>query len=260
MTKFFFKIIIINLFIIPFICYSLTENNNYQTLRNIKSQIEANYYTFNADSLIKILNKVDKICNSPNVDWHAYYYSGLLSIQIGKIYYLPNSKLAYQYFDKSIERLQQANKLNKSAENLALISCAYGKLSSLSTVQAIYWGIKAKKYIEEAYTLDKRSSKVFLIASIHLMHTPKVFGGDKDRARKLLYESLKINKTRKEQDDLLINWAGDGEIYAYIAQLEILLENEQKAQEYMNKALMLVPDYGFVKYDLAPQLKRIKNK
>ena len=112
----------------------------------------------------------------------------------------------------------------------------------------------------EAVTLESGETLTadLLVAATHLMHTPEAFGGDKDKAEKLLKKGIKLNQKQATKDSLTITWASDAELYAYLAQLEILRENKEKALEYMKKALKLCPEYGFVKNDLMPQWKKIE--
>ncbi|MCK5740753.1 MAG: hypothetical protein KAH48_00935, partial [Chlorobi bacterium] len=187
-----------------------------------------------------------------------YCFQGILTIQLGKIYYNIDTDSAYDYFDQSIDYLNMAYEIRKTAEVAALLSSAYGKKSALSPVRAFYFGYKANHWIHIADTLDKNSPKVFLIAATHLMHTPEAFGGDKSRAESLLKKALKFVKQNEAIDTDEVDWASEAEIFAYLAQLEILRENKVKAKKYIKKALSIKPDYGFVKFDLIPQLKKLK--
>src|SRR3990172_6627561 len=105
--------------------------------------------------------------------------------------------------------------------------------------------------------MDSANVNVYLIAATHLMHTPESFGGDKKWAEELLNKALKMIYKQINKDDNSVEWASEKEIYAYLAQLEILRENKDKAKLYIDKALALCPDYGFVLYDLIPQLKKL---
>lgn len=250
---------ILTFLLLAFACSNpLLANTKEDDLIAVKQQIDTAYYSFDNKLLENILAKTKLLKRQYTMSWLPDYYSGILCLQIGKILYVPNSDLANTYFEQALNYFEQASEKDTSAELLALISSTYGKLSSLSTLSAIYYGIKAKTKIIEADNLDKENSKVLLIAATHLMHTPKMFGGDKDWAEKLLKKALKIKTKHKANDKYLIDWAGKSEIYAYLAQLEILREHKTKAKEYINKALKLIPNYGFVKYDLARQMKDLK--
>ncbi|OGU16065.1 MAG: hypothetical protein A2X61_13200 [Ignavibacteria bacterium GWB2_35_12] len=227
-------------------------------LKTLKNEIDDNYYTFDIQKLKRILNKSYNITKSSGGDWHPHYYSGLLHYLLGKIYYQIDRDIAYNHFDKSLDYLFKANDKFQSAEVMSLISAAYGKKSALSPVASIYYGIKAKKYIEDAYELEKDNPKLLLVAATHLMHTPESFGGSKTKARTLLLKCLELNKNKVEKDEYLINWAEDAEICAYLGQLEVLNENKDKAWTYIQKALKFEPEYGFVLKDLIPQYEKIK--
>lgn len=237
---------------------ALGDDSYLSKMKILKDEIDANYYSFDIQKLKQCLNKSYNITKIAGGDWHPLYYSGLLHYLLGKIYYQIDRDIAYNQFDKSLDYLLKANDKFQSAEVLSLISAAYGKKSALSPVASIYYGIKAKKYIEEAYEIEKDNPKLLLIAATHLMHTPESFGGSKTKARTLLLKCIELNRNRKEKDLLLINWADKAEIYAYLGQLEVLNDNKEKAWDYIQRALMLIPDYGFVLKDLIPQYERIK--
>ncbi len=250
------------LFILIIISYTVTVGDTHNTQRYselsaLKKKIYSNYYTFDTEQLLPLLRKADSI-NNETRDWHAYYYSGMLNIILGKIYYTKDENKAYDYFDEAIEKLKKANEIHESSEILTLLSCAYGKKASLTGISAFFLGLKAKEKIEDAYENDKNNPKIYLIAATHLMHLPKALGGSKQKAENYLSKALRLNNKYSENDKLILKWAEDAEIYAYLAQLEILKENTAGAETYMQKALELVPDYGYVLYDLTPQLKELK--
>jgi len=246
---------ILSLTIILLLFYCPCFGNDAESeIKKVRDRINESYFSFDVNvwkSLLKSSSALKK--TYPN-DWRPSYYCGLICHQIGKILYLPEADNAYNYFDKSIDYLIEAKKRNYNAEIAALLSSVYGKKSSLSTLKAIYFGIKARDYIYEANDMDKSNPKVLLIAAIHLMHTPESFGGDKKWAEELLNRALKLLYKQKREDDLSVNWANEAEIYAYFAQLEILKENNDKAKLWIEKSLKLQPDYGFVLYDLIPQM------
>ncbi len=237
--------------------FSISEAESNDTeIRKLREKINEQYFSFDTNEWKQLLKTATILKKSNPSDWRISYYSGVICHQLGKILYLPDADQAYDYFDKSIDYLLEAKKKNYTAEIAALLSSAYGKKSSLSPLKAIYFGLKAKDYIYEANELERTNPKVLLIAAIHLMHTPESFGGDKKWAEELLNRALKLNYRQKKVDDVMVNWATEPEIYAYLGQLEILKENFPKAKLYIDKALKLIPDYGFILYDLIPQMER----
>jgi hypothetical protein len=236
----------------------LSQEDNIEIII-FKKKIDTAYYSFDSHLLKRLLNHSEKLKNKFPNNWYPDYYAGIICLQLGKILYIPQPDKAYHYFDSSVAHFLNVKNKIYNAEIAALLSAAYGKKSSLSTLKSIYFGLKARDYIYEANKMEPVNHKVFLVAATHLMHTPETFGGNKELAEKLLKKSLKLIYQHNLKNEYSVNWANEAEIYAYLAQLEILQNNRIKARLYIDKALKLVPDYGFVLYDLIPQMKKIKN-
>lgn len=247
---------IIHLFLILFafitIKSELISDEYSEKLQLIKHKINQNYYTFDYSALRVILNDAAKL-EKEQSSWQLDYYSGMLNLLMGKIIYNRDKDAAYSHFDSSIIHFESSYNNNKSAEIAALLSSAYGKKSSLSIINAFFLGMKAKNWIYKANDLTKNSPKINLIAATHLMHLPEFYGGDKEKAELLLKKSLKIEA--QNENEWCLKWGEAPELYAYLAQLEVLRNNEKQADYYIKKALEYIPEYGFIKYDLKNQLK-----
>lgn len=233
--------------IIPSTYLSAKPLFNYDAIRE---KLEDHYYSFNTEVWEQIINDCNKEISMNESSDLLWYYKGFAYHSLGKIVYIPDPEKAEICFDNSIECFEKAIDINYKTEYEALLSSAYGKKASLSSITAIYWGIKSKNSLVDAYENDSLNYKTLLVASIHLMHIPEKYGGDKDQAEELLLKALELND---KKDNSLI-WAEDEELYAYLAQLEILKKNKKKARSYMNKALELRPKYDFVLIDLEKQL------
>jgi len=226
-------------------------------LKSFKDSIDFYYHSFDTNAFVRILNDIESnLTKYPN-SYYLNYYSGLLNMVLGKIYYNINSKYASELFNQCVEQFHKAEKTKRTAEIAALLSAGYGKRSSLAGLNAIFLGIKAKNWIYDAAELDKRNPKINLVAATHLMHLPSFYGGDKPKARRLLNDIFKM-KSDLNQDDLSVNWADEAEVYAYLAQLAILENNRDEAHNFMKESLKLKPNYGFVLYDLRKQLEKMK--
>lgn len=236
---------------VVYLSYSCFGQSNLYS--ELKSKIENNYHTFDAKIHQNLINALIIAKKDLPID-KFLYLKAFEDHTLGKIIYNSDPEKALECFDRSISALEDLIIIDKKAEYLALLSSALGKKASLSSLTAVYWGIKSKNRFFESYELDSTNKKVLLIAAIHLMHLPKVYGGDKIKSERLLLKCLEI----KQNDTESISWANNEEIYAYLAQLEILRKNKKLAQFYISKAIESKENYGFVIFDLIPQLKEIK--
>jgi hypothetical protein len=225
------------------------------SLLDIKSKIEKEYYSFNISSHSEI---VDLLNNYPNDNDIKNYYLSFEFHILGKIVYNDNPDLALEYFEKSIEHIESAiSKITKEnkillSEFYAIHSSALGKKSSLSGLTAFYWGLKSQNAYSNAYDSDSTNRKVRLIGAIHLMHVPEVLGGDKKKAKKVLEKLREKELTTKNKYELI--WSDKAEIFAYLAQIEIL--NNKKQIQYIDSALYYQAKYDFVTKDLIIQIKK----
>lgn len=249
----FFSTLQIKLFI--FLVFLLNTNLFSASIIEIKDKIESNYYSFNLSSHLEI---VDLLYNYKDTKDIKNYYLAFEYHTLGKIIYNDNQDLALEYFEKSIDHIESAIK-NISKENQTLLSefyaiqsSALGKKSSLSGLTAFYWGLKSQTAFTNAYDTDSTNRKVRLIGAIHLMHLPVVLGGDKKKAKKVLHQLL--SKEVITQNKYELKWTEKAEIFAYLAQIDILYNKKQS--QYIDSTLYYQANYDFVKKDLMKQFKK----
>lgn len=247
-----------NSFLILF-CSLLIFNANFifaDTLNtkilSFKPIIDKYYFSFNYKKLEEINMQLIEIEPKSTEDqFYKNYYQGIINYCLGRIYYNYDKNKAFNKFENALDNFLECEHIRKDAEITALISASYGKMSSLSILKAIFFGMNAKEYIEEAYKMEPNNPKILIVAATHLMHTPEFYGGNKKKARELLNKVLNSNEYNSESK---VNWGNFAEAYAYLAQLEVLENNKPEGTKYIKKSLELMPNYGFVKYDLEKQI------
>jgi hypothetical protein len=236
------------------------------SLVDIKDKLSNIYYSFDASAYRKLINEIANFKPAENEKFYIKYYNSIAMLNLGKINYQTNKSKAKSLFliaekecTSAIELSPKA-KLSKSslAELYAIYCDILSKKASLETVMAFSTGQKAHRAIEKAAALDKQNVIVRLIGAIQLMHLPEILGGDKAKSRELLNSVLKLQSHRSE-DPLFITIAENAEVYAYLAQLEILERNIPAAESYIKKAIALEPNYGYVMQDLRKQINILED-
>jgi tetratricopeptide (TPR) repeat protein len=227
-----------------------------QAFRQVQSQIEALYFSYDAESKQTLLKATATMIEQHPGAWQPDYYAALVNIQLGNLVRVNDHKAAYRYYRNALHHIHAAHARFPNAENTLVLADVYGKLASLKTIKVLYYGSRSKSFLKQAFKLSPRSPKNHLIAGIEIMWTPVIFGGSKKRAREFLDKALVLEKTWQETDPLVVHWATRPEILAHLAQLEILCNTPDQARRYIDQALRLVPDYGFIYRDILPQLDR----
>ena len=224
------------------------------TLCDLKADIEANYFSYDQDTHLALLQTANQLAKDYPSSWYPMYYSAIEYLLLGNIIRAYDKEAALTYYTDALHRFETILRRHPSDEIQTLISFTYGKLASLQTYKMIYYGLKSKSHMIEAFEKYPENPKRYLVAAIHLMYAPKLFGGSKGRSKKFLDQALALNKKWLQPDYLLVRWATDTEIKAHLAQLEILTDNHVKAFSVVLEVLRTEPDYGFIKRDIIPQL------
>ena len=224
--------------------------------QQIKALIETLYFSYNAHAKHPLLERTAALIGQHPGAWQPRYYAALVNLHLGNIARADDSKIAYRYYRAALQHIHAAHAQVPNAENTLVLADVYGKLASLKTIKALYYGSRSKTFLKQAFRLSPRSPKNHLIAGIEIMWTPVIFGGSKKRAREFLNKALLLEATWREKDPLIVPWASRPEIFAHLAQLEILCDAPDRARQYIDQALHLVPDYAFVHRDILPQMNQ----
>jgi tetratricopeptide (TPR) repeat protein len=223
---------------------------------NLKTRIEAHYFSHAERAVQALRQQAETLSGRYPEAWYPRHYAALVYIQLGNIARAGNRQLAYRYYQRAREHAHAAHERAPNAENTLVLADVYGKLASLKTFKMLYYGSRSKTYLKAAFNLNPRSPKNHLIAGIEIMWTPGFFGGSKKRARAFLDKALVLASSWRETDPLIVRWATRPEIFAHLAQLEILCDDPVRARGYVSRALELRPDYDFVHRDIIPQLRQ----
>lgn len=237
------------------VCAQELSNIEQDEFYRLKIQIEAHFFSYDKNVARSLVDQAQAQIEKYPDAWYPHYYAGLINIKLGNIIRAHSREAAYDYYREALRHLQLAHERSPGAETTIVLADAYGKLASLKTLKMFYYGSKSKSYLMDAFDLSRQSPKNYLLAGIEIMWTPRIFGGSKKRAREFFNQALALEPQWRETDRLIVRWASPPEIFAHLAQLEILSNAPVQAQHYINKALAQIPHYDFVFRDIIPQLE-----
>ena len=166
-----------------------------------------------------------------------------------------NKKAASGHLKSAVEHLREATRIDpEAAEAYALLSGAYGRQIGLSPVKSMFLGPKAGKAIGKAMELAPDNPRVVLSAAIGDFNTPRVFGGNKERAMQGFRRAARLFALEKPADPLEPSW-GHSETFAWLGLAYMDRDDRKRAGAAFEKALEIDPDFGWVKYVLLPELE-----
>ncbi len=160
-----------------------------------------------------------------------------------------------KYLDDAITHLEKAVQIEpKFAEAHALLGSCYGQKIAGNPMLGMTHGPKASAEIGTALRLEPENPRVIMLDAISKYYTPPMFGGDRDLALAGFKRSADIFAKKASTDPLQPDW-GHAEAYAWIGMAYLDKNDRASARIALDRALVIEPDFGWVKHALYPKLE-----
>lgn len=260
--KSFFALILIALFTLSTFTFSQDIILN-EKIKEGKEMLHQAYINWDLNLFINANSLFERILNSePENDLVKYYkcYSEyrLINYGLGGDKY---KKLYDKYLNPAIEngeKLRDIKDKKLKSESLVVLASIYMMKLSKATLDAPILSMKVNSLLDEAENLDSQNPRVYLLKGIMEYNTPGIFGGSFDDAIDNLQKTLTLFDKDKP-NDLYPDW-GKVESLAWLALSYQAKKDFNKAENFFNKALEIEPEFGWVKYNLLPELQKERNK
>jgi tetratricopeptide (TPR) repeat protein len=167
--------------------------------------------------------------------------------------------------DELKKMLQEADRvLELSAKTLAwpethaLRASVFGQLIGLNPnpINAMRLGPKADNAMDKAIALGPKNPRVWLMRGIGSIFKPKLFGGGAEKAEVDIRKAIAFLEGDTPEAPRP-SW-GRAESWAWLGQALDRQDKREEAKAAYRKALEIDPEFGWVKYQLLPELERRK--
>lgn len=190
----------------------------------------------------------------------AHYYAAyaarqLVSLLMSNNSDTPSRELLF-HIDYAIQHLEAATQRDPSfAEGLALLASVYGRKIDLRPVAGMTLGPKSNRAQKAAQELAPDNPRVVLLKAVSDHNTPRMWGGNKKRAIEGLHRATELFQKEAVSDPLQPSW-GHSAVYAWLGIVYMDENKLPEARRALENALIINPEFGWVKYGLMPALDR----
>jgi len=201
----------------------------------------------------------ERLLTSKQHEALLHYYIGYCDYRL-TIYYQQktNQELLKKHLEEGIIHLEAAVKLNnKFAEAYALLSSCYGQKIAMAPMLGMTLGPRSGMTMQTALQLAPNNPRVILLDAIGTYYKPSMFGGSKEKALTGFKRAAELFDQEKIGDPLQPDW-GHPEAYAWLGVAYIDKNDLAKARTVLERALVIAPNYGWVKHQLYPQAAAAK--
>lgn len=230
------------------------ENGAGALLLQGKSLIREAVDHWNGEKMLQARAMFERLTQDESLSALAHYYVAYADYRLCSFYFESEKKKALHFIDDAIEHLQTALKEKRDfVEASALLAQCYGQKIALKPLAAIYLGPKSGRLSEQALNAAPKNPRVVLLHAMGKFFTPKMFGGDKQKALTEMRRAAELFQSFQPADSLQPDWGAE-EVHAWIGLVNMDLGDSVAARSSFEQALAVNPDFGWVKYYLLPQL------
>ena len=141
---------------------------------------------------------------------------------------------------------------DRFAEAHALLGSVYGMRIGRSPWTGMVLGPRSSAAIERAVALEPDNPRILLQQALGAFHTPRMFGGSKEKAEALLRRSIAAFE-RETEDTAWPNW-GRADAHIWLGQVLQDKGDLDGAREAYQRALAVAPEHAWVRHVLLPGL------
>ena len=184
----------------------------------------------------------------------AHYYAGLANYRLASIFLEADDVPVGDYLEAAADHLETATDLDdQCADAYALRSSVYGMKISQNPLRAMTLGRTSSETMERALELEPKNPRVVLLSAQSDFHTPGMFGGDRDEALDGFKRAAELFEEESPDAPLQPQW-GHEEAYAWVGIAHSEEGRYDEAEAAFERALEINPSYGWVRYELLPEV------
>ncbi len=224
-------------------------------VQSAKETVERGSYTFDKSTLMQGRSMFERaLAMDPDnvlLQYHLAYTEYRLMT-----YMLSREKNNFESIaDKAVGRLEKIlRKKPDWSEAQALLSGVYGLIIAHKWTRAMTLGPRANRLARQATENDPNNPRAWLMHGSQMLNTPKMFGGSIEEALEAYEKSVPLFEQQSDNDAFAPDW-GYTDALVWLGITYDRLDRFEDARDTFHQVLEIEPEYGWVKYNLLPQLE-----
>ncbi|MFA8342764.1 MAG: tetratricopeptide repeat protein [Rhodothermaceae bacterium] len=159
------------------------------------------------------------------------------------------------FFETAVENAKSLldNKDLQSEAEVLLAHIYMSKLSITPNDAPVLSG-KIHSHLDKALEINTENPRALIIKATMLFYTPKMFGGDPQKAINL-FEKAKLLLAKPVQNKISPNW-GYCDLMATLATAYLSSGELEKAKKVCEETMIKEPEFGRVKFSILPAIEK----
>lgn len=244
-------------FLFAFLSLAVAQSPIDELMREGVKQTEDGWALFDKQTLMSARSNFERAINAEPENKYAMYYLAYSEYRLlTYAFSRKHNEMFDQLVDSAVEHCKKAIELGSDwSEPKALLSGIYGYKIAKNWMSAMTLGPKADGLTEEALEKNPNNPRVLLFRGISFFNKPSMFGGSVDKAQADFKKSVEEFELQKKTESLEPMW-GYTDALAWLGKAYEKKEMNDKAIEVYKKALVVNPNFSWIKNVLLPNLEK----
>ena len=194
---------IITLTVLLAVFTSTAFSSNYE--ETMKTNIQKIQQSNSSDELTELAARFQRIANAEKDQWLPGYYSAYCYVST-TFFDEMNADDVHKQLDLAQAEIDKIVKIApKESEIYALQAFIY-QLRITDMSKGMKYSSLSNEALTTAEKLNPENPRVYYLTGSNTFHTPKMFGGGKEKAKPLFEKASKMFETQKPENELLPDW------------------------------------------------------
>lgn len=184
------KVLFLAVTIVSIIASTHAQNANSSQIHSAVTRLAS---ATNVGNYQQLANEFQNIARSQKTNWLPWYYAALCNAKIGWLFQ-DDGDLIEPFAKKADEQIQKSLSLLDTSKQKKELSEVYCVLSMIKRANVFInpmtygreYGPAASQYIQSARQVDPQNPRAIYLEGWEKYATPKMWGGDKKKAKELL--------------------------------------------------------------------------
>lgn len=230
-------------------------DNNTARFIELKSLLQDAVKTANRDSVHLALDGFERITVHDSLDYLVQYYLAYGWYQLYSFSTDESFDTKPEFLEMAIAHAESSIAVNdKFPESWIILGNAFGIKADNGLFSAIRYAPKAKNRYEKALALDPTNPRALMYMGVANLYQPGLLGGSTEKAIELLSRSVELFENKLEKENPLLPDWGHAEAYAWLGLAYEQNDDTDAAKQAYYEALLINPNYRWVRDKLLPEL------
>lgn len=176
---------------------------NYEEM--MAANIEKVYKVKTPAEFTELANQFKRIANVEKEKWMPGYYAAYSYVRatlLGEMETKENQK----YLDLAQTEIDNIQKRNSKESEIYALQAFIYQLRITSPAKGYKYSKLSNEALTVAEKLNSENPRIYYLRGSNTLHTPKMFGGGKDKAKPLLEKAAAIFESQKTDNKLAPTW------------------------------------------------------